>query len=547
MAYFIIQKGPGKGATFQLTEGTVKIGRNPSNDFVLADDTVSRFHSEIYKKAEHYHIRDLQSSHGTFVNDVRNTCEMQLEDDALVRFGQTVVIFKLDEKDRVGSQMIPKVAAPADAVGISPDTAFLQEGKTIAFSVPSRETAGAGLTDKHWGILSRVADATLSVFDLDLLLSKLMDLVFEIFKPDRGAVLLYEKDKDELIPKVSRPKQEDPKISSTIMNYAMEKRISLLIGDTSEDLRFASAKSIVSQAIRSAICSPLVRSDRVLGVIYIDAMSHNITYQKEDLTLLNIVAAHAAISIENAILIDEKVKAERLAAMGTAIAGISHYVKNIITGLVGSERLIDMGFQTNDMDLLKNAWSIQKRSTGKISNLVQDMLSYSKEREPYWELGNLNIILREVFENQSERAQRAAVNLRLDLDENLPESYFDQKGIHDAILNMVTNAIEACTDSEDAAVVLKSLQPNEKQLSIWVIDNGPGIPEEIQKKIFEPFFSTKGSSGTGLGLAVTRKTLEEHGGTLQLESGPEKGTTFKITLPIARPDQTQNPALKSQK
>lgn len=542
MAYLIIQKGADKGTVFNLLEATTKIGRNPSNDFVLADDTVSRFHSEIYQKAGHYHIRDLQSSHGTFVNEVRNNLEMQLEDNTMVRLGQTILLFKMEEKDRVGSQMISKEAAPSDAERITPDTAFLQEGKTIAFSVPIKETAGVGLTDKHWEILSRAADATLSVFDLDLLLSKLMDLLFEVFKPDRGVILLYEKEKNILIPKVSRPKEEKLKVSHTIMNYAMEKRMSLLIGDTSEDLRFAAAKSVVSQAIRSAICSPLVRHDRVFGVLYIDAMSHKIMYQKEDLTLLNIVAAHAAISIENAILIDEKLKAERLAAMGVAVAGISHYVKNIITGLVGSERLIDMGFQANDMDLLKNAWSIQKRSTGKISTLVQDMLSYSKEREPYWELGNLNIILREVYENQSERARNAAVNLRLELDENLPESQFDQKGIHDAILNIVTNAIEACSDSENASVVLKSLQPNKRQLSVWVIDNGHGIPDDIQKKIFEPFFSTKGSRGTGLGLAVTRKTIEEHGGILQLKSSPEKGTTFKITLPRNRPDQTQIPA-----
>jgi signal transduction histidine kinase len=546
MTYLIIQKGPGKGSVFQLPEGTVKIGRNPTNDFVLSDDTISRFHCEIFLKEEHYYIRDLHSSHGTFVNEVRNNLEMQLENDNLIRLGQTVLVFKKEGKDVPEAQAESQKKTPGEDDHSSHHEALLQEGKTVAYSMPSKDTTGITITDKNWATLSRIADATLSVFDLDLLLWKLMDILFEVFQPDRGAILLYEKDKDELIPKVIRPKEEDFKISKTILNFAKEKRISLLLGDASEDLRFATAKSIVSQAIRSAICAPLVRSDRVLGIIYIDALSRKITYQKDNLTLLNIVAAHAAISVENAILIDEKLKAERLAAMGIAIAGISHYVKNIITGLIGSERLIDMGFQTNDMDLLKNSWAIQKRSTAKISNLVQDMLSYSKEREPFWETGNLNIILREIFENQEERAKEAGVDLALELDENLPESEFDQKAIYDAVLNIVTNAIEACSELENPRVVLKSLQPNEKQLSIWVIDNGPGIPKDIQEKIFEPFFSTKGSKGTGLGLAVTCKTIEEHGGNLQMESSPQTGTTFKITLPRKRLDQTQIPALKQK-
>ena len=546
MAFLFIQQGPNKGAVFHLHQGTAKIGRNPTNDLVVPDDTVSRFHAEIYPRAGHYYIRDLERSQGTFVNDLRIFRETPLENDAVIRLGQTEILFQMEENDQTPSQWKTGESEPVLKDKTPSDMMVLEPGKTIAFSLPSRETATPVLMDKHWEILSRVADATLSVFDLDLLLGTLMDMLFEMFSPDRGVILLYEKDKNELIPKVYRPRQGEVNVSSTIVHYAIENRMSLLIGDTSEDLRFSAAKSIVAQAIRSAICSPLVREDRVLGVIYIDAMSHKITYTKEDLTLLNIVAAHAAISIENTLLIEEKVRAERLAAIGTAVAGISHYVKNILTGLIGSGHLIDMGLQTSDMDLIKSAWPIQKRSAGKISTLVQDMLSYSKEREPDWELGNLNALLTEIYEEQRERAQNASVDLQLELDENLPDSQYDQKGIHDTILNIVTNAIEACTDMPNARVVLRSLQPNPNQLSVLAIDNGPGIPDDIRKKIFEPFFSTKGSKGTGLGLSVARKTVEEHYGTLVLDTTPGQGITFILTLPRKKPDQTQSPLKGSQ-
>jgi len=546
MAYLLIQKGANKDSIFHLREGTVKIGRNPANDLVVPDETVSRSHAEIYLKAGRYYIRDLQSSQGTFVNSLRVSRETPLENDAVIRLGQTEILFRMEEKDQSPSQWKTGDSEPVLKDKTPSGMMVLEPGKTIAFSLPSKKTAGPGITDKHWEILSRVADATLSVFDLDQLLGTLMDMVFEMFHPDRGVILFYEKDKNELIPKVYRPMQGEVNVSRTIVNYAIENRMSLLIGDTSEDSRFSSAKSIVAQAIRSAICSPLVRQERVFGVIYIDAMSHKITYTNEDLTLLNIVAAHAAISIENALLIEEKVRSERLAAIGTAVAGISHYVKNILTGLIGSEHLIDMGLQTKDMDLIKSAWPIQKRSAGKISTLVQDMLSYSKEREPDWELGNLNALLKEIYEEQKERAQKATVDIQLDLDQNLPDSQYDQKGIHDTILNIVTNAIEACADIPNARIVLRSLEPNPNQLSVLVIDNGPGIPDDIREKIFEPFFSTKGSKGTGLGLSVARKTVKEHAGTLVLDAIPEQGTTFTITLPRKKPDQTQVPLKGSQ-
>jgi two-component system NtrC family sensor kinase len=531
MAHVRIISGGNKGAVLKLKQDKTTIGRSPENDIVLSDPSVSRMHAQIIFRNNNYYIQDLNSTQGTYVNDVRNNYEMLLSEDDAIRLGATTLLFNHEP---------PSIVPPSkedDSLRTPLGAPMHGAGKTITFSMSSKEIAAPGLAEKHWAMLSKVADATMSVFDLEELLSRLMDTLFEIFKPDRGIIFLYDESHGTLNAKVARPKESDMKVSQTIISQAVDKRLALLIADTSVDQRFKNTESIVALSILSAICSPLVRKGKVFGVIYLDTLSHVLSYQKEDLALLNIIAANAAISIENAILIQDKLKAERLAAIGVAIAGISHYVKNIIAGIVGSEQLIDMGLQSDNMSMVKEVWPIQKRSTKKISTLVQDMLTYSKEREPDWEKGNVNTLLREIYEDQLPRADNAQVELSLELADDLPDSEFDHKAIHDATLNIVGNAIEACSGLVEPHVILRSFQPDPQHVAIWIIDNGVGIPENIQEKIFEPFFSTKGSKGTGLGLAVARKSVEEHGGSLLLESAPGKGTTFKIALPLRSASQ----------
>ncbi len=529
IAQLIVIAGNETGTVLKVSREKVTIGRNPQNDIVLTDSTISRFHAEIIKRDDSYYIHDLESAHGSYVNDVRVEDELPINQDDIIRMGETEIVFKLD---------VPAGVSPAEEpISTQPPKAPPSDrlGESIAFTMSIDTKESKGLEGKHLEMVSKIADATMSVFDLEELLGKLMGMLFEVFKPDRGVIFMRDENSGELEPRITRPHTDEVKVSSTVINESVEKRMSLLIADTSAEQLLKGAQSIVAQSILSAICAPLVRKEKVLGVIYLDAQSRHITYKKEDLALLNIIAAEAAISIENAILVKEKVKAERLAAIGVAIAGISHYVKNIIAGIVGSEALIDEGLKTDNYDMIREIWPIQKRSTKRISTLVQEMLSYSKEREPDWEPGDINSLVREVYEDQLPRAQKADVALILELDEEIPTSEFDHKAVHDTILNIVGNAIEACSEHGSSRVTLRTFQPDNDTIAIEIMDNGPGIPKEIQSKIFEPFFSTKGSKGTGLGLAVARKSILEHGGRLDLESSAGEGTTFTIRLPRKTP------------
>ncbi|HBF33022.1 TPA: hypothetical protein DDW35_00525 [Candidatus Sumerlaeota bacterium] len=534
MYHIVALSGLEKGTKFPINSASVSLGRSPENDIVLSDSSVSRRHATLTQRGDTFFIRDLGSTHGLFINGIALQEETELHVNDHLRLGNTEVRFVCDAPEDAS----PENSSP-NAFFIPPGSDDLIDGnKTIAFRLSSDPSAvsQAKLSSHHLALLARAANAIQSVFDTDKLLNTLMDMLFETFKPDRGAILLYENGDLTLTPRVQRPIGETLIISQTVVRHATHHRMALLISDIASDSRFNASQSIMVQSIQSTICAPLVCANQVLGVIYLDARTRQLNYQKEDLALLNVLAVNAAIAIENARLVKEKVESERLAAIGVAVAGISHYIKNILTGIKGTSYLIDLGVSSDDIGVIKEAWPVLQRSTGKISDLVQGMLSYSKKRQPAWEQGNLNSLMQDVFENQKLRAEAIGVNLLLESDPALPDSEFDQLALHDTLLNLVSNAVDACEGKSGASIVLRTGRDAESgMLYACVVDNGPGIPDDVQKKIFEPFFSTKGSKGTGLGLAIARKSAEEHGGRLLLKSEEGKGAAFTVLLPIQRP------------
>ena len=162
-----------------------------------------------------------------------------------------------------------------------------------------------------------------------------------------------------------------------------------------------------------------------------------------------------------------------------------------------------------------------------------DMLSYSKEREPNLARVDLNAVLREVVELSSPKARERDVVLNAAPDETLSPCVADREGIHRALLNLVGNALDAVEESDAPAVtVSSSREADGNWLRLTVRDNGSGIPPEKVGEIFRPFVSSKGARGTGLGLAVSRKILREHGGDIVVESEVGKGSTFIMRLPL---------------
>ncbi len=233
------------------------------------------------------------------------------------------------------------------------------------------------------------------------------------------------------------------------------------------------------------------------------------------------------------------IKSERLAATGQTVAGLADCIKNFLFGLEGGVYVVDKGLKKDDMHKLSTGWDTVQSNIGKISNLVLDLISYSNEDRPKRERCSPNVIVDEVCELMESKAKEYGIEIDRDVDSNIGEVYLDAKGIHRCLLNLVSNAIGACISDEaegkDHLVRVTTGLESDGVLTFKVYDNGCGMDEEVRKKMFTSFFSTKGSKGTGLGLLVTQKIVHEHGGTITVDLERGKRSIFTIWLP--REDQ----------
>jgi signal transduction histidine kinase/HAMP domain-containing protein len=229
-----------------------------------------------------------------------------------------------------------------------------------------------------------------------------------------------------------------------------------------------------------------------------------------------------------------KLLQNELAVLGETIAGMSHSVKNVLSGLEGGVYVVDSGLRSGRDDRVRLGWNMVKKNVEKVSDLVKDILYASKEREPEYQECDPAAILQEVYDLYEGKAKTKGIELIRDFEPSLDVALLDPKGIHSAVSNLVSNAIQACNTagSGDHHHVRIGGRLENARLFIQVTDDGIGIPEHVRQNLFTKFYSTKGSKGTGLGLVVTRKIVEEHGGTIKVESAPGKGTTFLIEVPL---------------
>ncbi len=228
----------------------------------------------------------------------------------------------------------------------------------------------------------------------------------------------------------------------------------------------------------------------------------------------------------------ELIQSERLAAMGQATAGIAHGVKNILHAMKLGAFMVDQGLEKQKPKLLRKGWNLVGKNINRISRMTLDMLSYARSSPPVRESCSLNDIVNDVCEIMGEKAHERQIELVRDLEVSLPSVRVEPESIHSCLLNLVTNAIEAFPETASGGrITVSSRDEGEAGVSLRVEDTGRGMTKKHQEQIFKYLYSTKGARGTGLGLAITQKIVIEHGGTIQVESEPNKGSCFTIVLP----------------
>lgn len=554
MPSLFVIRGNDQGSRFEFAEGTTSIGRDASNDIQLHDTEVSRRHAQIYGSKDVFTVSDLDSSNGTFVNG-RPVEAHRLESGDHLQIGRTLMLFTQPPG-------APEVDL-SDKVAISSDKAFGDQSH-IVHSVSHEESShffelSPQVEQSAWlararGNLQAMYRAALAVsqtLDIDKLLHRIMELIFESVDADRGCVMLTDADTGRLQPKVQRTRRNFKNgdritISETILDYVMENGEGVLTSDAQQDDRWNPAASIVRMGIREAICVPMRGRYDIVGVIYIDTstspqelMLKGVAnrFSEDHLKLMVAIAHQAALAVEDTRYYSAMVQAERLAAVGQTIATLSHHIKNILQGIRGGSYLIEMGLSEHDETVVRKGWKIVEKNQNKISALVLDMLTFSKEREPDLQPADINRVVCDVVELMQAHAADLDVAMHCRLADGIPTLVFDPEGMHRAVLNVLTNAIDAAADSERSGNVEISTAylPEEGRIQVSIRDDGPGIAADEMQMLFRPFVSSKKSRGTGLGLPVSQKILNEHGGRIAVESYPGKGSCFSLELPAVAP------------
>ncbi|MCD6350852.1 MAG: FHA domain-containing protein, partial [Armatimonadetes bacterium] len=522
---------------FTLEGEEMTLGRRSDNDIVLpADRRISRQHARVFERDGDWYIEDMGSANGTFVNDRRVHAPVRLRPGDRVRVGRTwleVHPDPLSPEQRRAAQAVALVEEEgAGAVDDQSIVLQMKTGRAVS------EEADAETLRRRLLILTHVAEALGSTLDLDELLGRVLDYILEVVPAQRGIILLRGDD-GELNPRVVRFRGSEEvgqvSVSTRLVERALRDEVSILTEDALTDQRFRDASSIHDLRIRSAICTPLIHRGEPLGAIYLDTTSDSEIFGHDAVELLNSIAPQAAAALANATLYSQLRKAydelqqtqeqllrtEKLSSIGTLAASLGHDMGNIL-GPMGwlVERLARNG------TLDEHGRELLVTQVQRLNTMLRRLLALARPQRTQKKPLDLNEVAEAVGGLLTTEARHRGIDLVLDLAEGLPRVEGDASQLEQAVLNLALNALEACSKGDK--VTLRTFE-DEGDVVLSVIDDGPGMPEEVQARLFQPFYTTK-EKGTGLGLFSARRIVQEHGGVLEVDTRPGEGTTVSLRL-----------------
>jgi signal transduction histidine kinase len=505
------------------------VGRARHNDLSFTEPSISKSHARLLHDKGAFAIEDLGSLHGVYVNGAR-VRRSELAPGAQLQLGNVTLKFS--------------------QVGPDGSTDKLAEFPWI----------------EQQQLLLSLVQALNSTLVLSQVLEQVLDAVMRITRAERGFLLLADAGDDAgPLPVVSgqrvrvgrrhggslRP-EEMTGLSKSVVRRAVETGETVATGNAVADPAIGQAQSVILMDLRTIVCIPLrsPRGDevegaaaRTLGAIYVDNQATSAPFGADSLKTVEALARHAALAIENALLFEREQKtieelrraqkrllqSEKLATIGQMAAGIAHELNTPLTYIMGNLELLEA----------QPAAAPQKEMLGsiavgaeRIAALARRLLAFSRpaqEEQP----GpvSVNDVIERSLELCHYQILKGGVQLRKELDPAVPRVQGVPNQLEIALINLVVNAVHAM---EGGGVLHVSSALRDGHVEIAVADTGKGIPIEIQPTIFEPFFTTKPEGkGTGLGLSTVLMVVERHQGRIDFTSGPEQGTTFRITLPTA--------------
>lgn len=371
-----------------------------------------------------------------------------------------------------------------------------------------------------------------SSLDLDELLKIILDTATEGTNADRGTLYMIDYEKEEIWSKILQNESISEirmPLGKGIAGSVAQTGDVIYTEDAYKDPRFnPEIDRITGYHTRSILCMPMKdKNGHIIGVFQL-LNKENELFKKEDEKFIEALSAHASIAIENARVTQEMLLNERYSAVGTMASTILHDLKSPMhTIKIYTEALRKI---SGNEEALTLADEIIKQ-IDKLVSMVQEILDFTRGVST---TNMLEVEIGELFDTILSFLEKKLKSHNLKLIKKFEYTgpcVLDPDKIERIFLNIFNNSIDAMSGQESGVITVSTKSINNK-LQIMIRDTGKGIPEEIRDKIFNPFFSFGKKHGTGLGMSIVKKIIEEHNGMIEFETEEEKGTTFYIYLPL---------------
>ena len=420
--------------------------------------------------------------------------------------------------------------------------------KNVALDVP------ATLPNLDFNYLMKSALALSAEVDLNRLMQKIMSVVLESSGAQHGYLLI--KDADELLVAteshvgkkhiVNRQylslNQSHNIISHAIVNYVLRTRKKVLLHDAMAEGEFQNTPEVQALRLRSVLCLPIIKQNQLIGLLYLENRLSAGVFTAEKTDMTELLTAQAAISLENARLLEQTrlaytklqenqehmLQMEKLSALGTLVGGVAHEINNPLMGVMN---FVEFAAGRSTDEKSKEILDQALQQIHRIKKIVSNMLLFVHTRPT--PSGNCQImeVIRQTLLLLEGELSKDSIAVEIDAADDLPAIHCSADSLQQILVNLIINARDALADSQQPQIKI-NVRLMEGMLELSVTDNGPGIPHDVQTKIFDPFFTTKPpGKGTGLGLSVIRRLVQDVGGNIQVESLYGHGCCMRLRFP----------------
>ncbi len=401
--------------------------------------------------------------------------------------------------------------------------------------------ASSGIYDGPRNRLDALIDASQALIasaDLRTLLGRILDLATHHGGADRGSLFLLRPESGRLVATIFHGGElagiELP-VGKGIAGQVALSGEPVCINDVYADERFdRSVDKRTGYRTRNLLAVPMrLRDGEILGVVELLNKTDG-NFDSDDESFLTAFGAQAAVAIQNARLVEERIRGERLEAVGTLAAGLVHDLRNPLSGILGYTDLIR---QNPPDDIRERCVGGIRRQITRMNHMVGSILEYVRGEETFlFSKIDFDEVMREVGEDLQAAHATDDIKMRCEA-EPVGSVRADPMALRRLVDNLARNSVEAMDGKGNLRLAIGR---DGDDAWIEVADDGAGMTEEQQARLFLPFATEGKQDGTGLGLAIVSRIVDAHGGSIILDSAPGKGTTVRVRLPYSGPPTNES-------